>query len=101
MAPDRKKPSAAFWATVVVVVGLVAYPLSFGPACWLAMRLNSLSEVINIGYRPIVWSFDRVPREIRDFVMWYSEVGGDGEAVWSCDMTESNFSFRGYARWRQ
>jgi hypothetical protein len=29
---DRKKPGVAFWATVVVVVLLVAYPLSFGPA---------------------------------------------------------------------
>jgi len=31
---SRKKPGVAFWATVVVVVVLVAYPLSFGPACW-------------------------------------------------------------------
>jgi len=29
MTPTRKKPGVAFWATVVVVVGL-AYPLSFG-----------------------------------------------------------------------
>src|SRR5262245_53120695 len=33
---NRKKPGVAFWATVVVVVALVAYPMSFGPACWLA-----------------------------------------------------------------
>jgi hypothetical protein len=31
---SRKKPGVAFWATVVVVVVLVAYPLSFGPVCW-------------------------------------------------------------------
>jgi hypothetical protein len=35
-----KKPGVAFWATVVVVVVLVAYPLSFGPACWITSRLN-------------------------------------------------------------
>jgi hypothetical protein len=35
---DRKKPGVAFWATVVVVALLVAYPLSFGPACWIASR---------------------------------------------------------------
>jgi hypothetical protein len=35
---DREKPGVAFWATVVVVVVVVAYPLSFGPACWLADR---------------------------------------------------------------
>jgi len=34
MPCDRKKPGVAFWATVVVVMVLVAYPLSFGPACW-------------------------------------------------------------------
>jgi hypothetical protein len=80
---------------------LVGYPLSFGPACWLTMRLNLPSEVINFGYHPIVWSFDRVPREIRDFAMWYSEVGGNGEGVWYCDTSESDFSFRGFARWRR
>src|SRR5579872_2737976 len=30
---SRKKPGVAFWATVVLVVAL-AYPVSFGPACW-------------------------------------------------------------------
>ena len=38
MTSDRKKPGVAFWATVVVVVGLMAYPLSFGPACWLTSQ---------------------------------------------------------------
>ena len=32
-----KKPSVAFWATVVLVVVLVAYPLSFGPAGMLVV----------------------------------------------------------------
>src|SRR5262249_20222835 len=35
---DRKKPGVAFWATVVVVVALLGYPLSFGPACWLTAQ---------------------------------------------------------------
>ena len=30
MTSDRKKPGVAFWTTVVVVVLLVGYPLSFG-----------------------------------------------------------------------
>src|SRR5262249_29277942 len=34
MSSSHKKPAMAFWATVVVVMLLVAYPLSFGPACW-------------------------------------------------------------------
>jgi len=30
----RSHSSAAFWITVALVVLLVGYPLSFGPACW-------------------------------------------------------------------
>ena len=41
MTPSRKKPGVAFWPTVVVVVALVAYPLSFGPACWIASRTGT------------------------------------------------------------
>ena len=34
MTSDRK-PAAGFWITVAVVAVLVAFPLSFGPVCWL------------------------------------------------------------------
>jgi hypothetical protein len=37
---DRKKTGVAFWATVVLVA-VLAYPLSFGPACWIASRTES------------------------------------------------------------
>jgi hypothetical protein len=37
---DRKKPGVAFWITVVVVVALVVYPLSFGLAVWISARLD-------------------------------------------------------------
>jgi hypothetical protein len=35
---SRKKPGVAFWATVALVVVLMAYPVSFGPACWIGSR---------------------------------------------------------------
>jgi hypothetical protein len=38
MTSDRKKPGVAFWATVGLVVVLVGYPLSAGPAMWIADR---------------------------------------------------------------
>ena len=54
MSEPHKKPGVAFWATVVVVVGLILYPVSFGPACWLASRtgigISALPEI----YHPIV-----------------------------------------------
>jgi hypothetical protein len=51
---DRKKPGVAFWAIVALVAVLVAYPLSLGPACWLADK--GVVSVIEIKrtYRPLV-----------------------------------------------
>ena len=53
MSPDRKKPGAAFWAAVVVVVAL-AYPISFGPACWLTKWGYINSTISGRLYRPIL-----------------------------------------------
>jgi hypothetical protein len=43
---DRKKPGVAFWATVVVVA-VLAYPLSFGPACWVSGRVEADEKVFD------------------------------------------------------
>jgi hypothetical protein len=49
----RKKPGVAFWATVVVVVVLVAYPLSWGPILWL----NSHDAIPKLAQGPIAWFY--------------------------------------------
>jgi hypothetical protein len=51
---SRKHPSAAFWATVVVVAVLVGYPLSFGSACWLAGRGVVPMKATRMAYWPLV-----------------------------------------------
>jgi len=53
---DRKKPGVAFWGTVALVV-MFAYPLSFGPACWLTSRLQSGNEAASVVYQPLfrIW----------------------------------------------
>ena len=53
---DHKKPGVAFWATVVVVVALVTYPLSFGPACWVTSRINRGADLVPVVYRPLTWA---------------------------------------------
>jgi hypothetical protein len=52
----RKKPGVAFWTTMVVVILLIGYPLSFGPACWIASRIW-VGRLL-VPYRPIVWALD-------------------------------------------
>jgi hypothetical protein len=73
---DRKKPGVAFWATVVVVVAL-AYPLSFGPACWIISRArqwNVLWAAANLIYSPVlqVWNHEGT---IPDAIDWYANLG--------------------------
>ena len=79
---DRKKPGVSFWATVVVVVVLVGYPLSFGvthwidghhwlqPFCYTAKRTV---------FRPIIWLYENGPQPVSDAIMWYADLwyGGD------------------------
>ena len=52
MKTDRKQPGVAFWATVVVFAAL-AYPISFGPACWITSRTNIGARMVAVVYRPI------------------------------------------------
>ena len=71
MTTSRKKLGVAFWATVVVVVGLVGYPVSFGPACWIGWpRYLSLDD-ISRAYQPILWVSHRSPRPVQDGISWY------------------------------
>src|SRR5262245_35249764 len=80
MTPTRKKPGVAFWATVVVVVVLVAYPLRFGPACW--WFASEKSVLVYVGpprtapmyaprmYWPIGWLAANGPSPVGDAIFW-------------------------------
>ena len=59
---DRKKPGVAFWATVVVVVALVAgYPLSYGLILslhhrwpeWNRLPESAVHRAVSIVYYPL------------------------------------------------
>jgi hypothetical protein len=81
MASDRKKPGVAFWATVMVIAVLVAYPLSFGPACW-GFKCGAVSESqIRAIYSPIIDKETLIPPSIRPAIAWYS-----GPASYGHDM---------------
>jgi hypothetical protein len=58
---DRNKSGLAFWATVVVVVVLVVYPLSFGPALWMAARFLPANMRVLSVYCPLVWVYEELP----------------------------------------
>ena len=75
----RKKPGVAFWATVIVVAVLLAYPLSFGPACWCFAKepavwegcVGTRPKVAPHAYWPIGWLAKNGPRPVHDAIYWY------------------------------
>jgi hypothetical protein len=76
-ADQKKKPGVAFWATVVVVVVLVAYPLSFGPACWIASQQwapDGTNEVIDWFYSPASFVLHYAPKNFEDALFWYASL---------------------------
>jgi len=78
---DRKKPGTAFWATVAVVVALIGYPLSLGPAVWLTARGYFRDSAVQSFYMPVLWSVAQA-EVLEDAVVWWGSLGvPDGKAV--------------------
>src|SRR5262245_37565300 len=80
-----RKPTAGFWITVALVVVLVGYPLSFGPACWLfSTPLSSRIEWIAWEgvdpfcppqiYWPIGWLAQNGPGSVGDAIFWWARL---------------------------
>jgi len=83
---DRKKPGWAFWTTMVVVVVLVGYTLSFGPACWWFSKplLSRIAPNLIVGsgpdpmspsriYWPIGWVAKHGPSPVSDAIFRYAK----------------------------
>jgi hypothetical protein len=74
---DRKKPGVAFWASVVMVVVLVAYPLSFGPACFLCEKGCLPQKTAWCLYRAWTWLAVYGPLPARRLIIAYARACGD------------------------
>src|SRR5262245_62256845 len=83
MTSDRKKPGAAFWATVAIVVALVAYPLSFGPACWWfsttrpeeQMAPGLVTHRVPMAYWPLGWVAKKAGWRAERCLGWFGRLG--------------------------
>ena len=77
MSGDRKKSGVAFWATVLLV-GVLVYVASFGPAIWVIdhddLPAAWAVDAFEIVYRPILWLEDNGPTPISNAIDWYLEL---------------------------
>ena len=88
MTSDRKHPSAGFWLTVALVAVLVAYPLSFGPACWISSRTGIGVFTIPSAYRPVLWAMS-CSRNVAHLFNWYAKAGAPSDWSWA-DLSDSS-----------
>jgi hypothetical protein len=70
----HRKPSAAFWITVALVAVLAGYPLSFGPARWIASRYEDTTDLPDL-YMPIGWIMYLGSAPIRRAFSGYAMLG--------------------------
>ena len=83
MTPSRKKPGVAFWPTVVVVVALVLYVASFGPACWLNSRTGWICrDTLAASYRPLIRLAEANRTDTASTViLWWASAGAEQGSV--------------------
>lgn len=74
MTEPRTKPGVAFWATVAVLVALLAYPLSFGPACWLVSHDLLPLKSTWYFFRPITWLAEEGPEATAYPIYWWARI---------------------------
>lgn len=77
MSENRKKLGVVFWATVVLVVVLIGYPISFGPVCWLSDRHFIPDTLPHAIYTPLArllanYYSDRICDFATDYGLWAS-----------------------------
>jgi hypothetical protein len=55
LSEEQKKPGAVFWATIVMAVALVGYPLSMGPAHLIECSIDHpyVWREMDAVYRPL------------------------------------------------
>jgi hypothetical protein len=76
MSEERKKPGAAFWATLVMVA-LVLYVLSWGPAFWIDRYVTGpgrYDDACEVFYAPLHFACRNGPKSISIVMTWYARV---------------------------
>lgn len=59
-----------------LLIAIIAYALSFGPACWMIDRAGFSFAIITWAYRPLALAADSADRyPVFRVVAWYADLG--------------------------
>jgi hypothetical protein len=78
-----KKTGLLVWMSAGLVVVLLGYPLSIGPACWISSWTGLGGETLLAkAYTPMLRACERGPEAISLGVEWYSQIGARAGWGW-------------------
>lgn len=69
---NRRERWAKRLGLATLIVGLLGYPLSFGPACWISSHTDHGIDFVNSTFQPMLRIWWRGPTPIRHSVQWYA-----------------------------
>lgn len=75
-----KKPHSIGWYAAWIVLALVMYVASFGPASWMRYHYGhffklGLGRAIDAAYSPIIWLRWHGPDWLVEAILWYARLG--------------------------
>ena len=78
------------WAkrTALALCLALAYPLSFGPACWITSWLNVGSDSIPVIYRPMALLIKNGPTDLYMPLLLFARSGADSRWNWSHNLVD-------------
>jgi hypothetical protein len=109
---NRRERWAKWTAAGLAIV--LAYPISFGPACWISSHLDAGAGALAVVYDPLVWVIARDWRaryvdeaetpnldRIGDALEWYAESGAAQDWRWHANYVGIEWRYDGWiwSRW--
>lgn len=76
MTENARTSATAIQVFLAILVPGAGYLLSFGPACWIAVRSGrTIVSAYHWFYAPILWIYHNGPQTARDAIFWYGNLG--------------------------
>lgn len=77
---EQRSKRAWAWVPVALLVFLVGYPLSFGPACWIVSRVKhkddkfGCADMLNVVYLPVRFCYVYSPLPVKGCIHNYANL---------------------------
>ncbi|MDB5336944.1 MAG: hypothetical protein JWN70_2563 [Planctomycetaceae bacterium] len=84
---EPRRQTFRAWVPIALMAILLFYPLSFGPACWMASRpgpnrdYESKMRLLNGIYAPVYWTHHYSPPVVQEQIENFANLGVENGAI--------------------